>query len=811
MILQLQRFAWCLALVAVAQFAPAADSSTSSADKARNALRILQSDAPPPDKALACKTLAVFGTADAVPALAPLLTNAELASWARIALEVIPGPAADEALRNAMNKVQGRLLVGVINSIGVRGDAQAVSALAARLGDADAEVASAAAVALGRIGGDPAARALEQSLTSAPAGARSAVAQGCILCAEHFLAEGKSAEAAKLYDTVRQADVPKQRLLEATRGAILARKADGLPLLLETLRSPDRATFRIGLSTARELPGREVTDALAAELERTAPNRQDALLLALADRSDPAALPAVFNAAKSGSKNLRLVAIGVLEKLGDTACVPVLLDTVVESDADLAAAAKIALLRLPDNAVNDPLVARLRLATGAPRRVLVELAGQRHIAAALPELTQAAGDADPAIRAAGIKALGETVSAADLGALTDSLARAKSADDLAAVEAALQSACMRLSDKAACADQLLAGLPASSTPAKCALLRVLGTVSTASALDAVRSALANPDAAVRDTAVRVLADWAEPAALPALFAVFRTTQDETHRFLALRGCVRLLGLGGQPLPQTVKSYGELLASAKSSDDRKVVLSGLANVPDPAALKLVEPLLADPQVQAEAELALLGIAGGIMGSDPADAKAAATQLQTESKSERIRDRAAQLLQQAEKVQDFITAWQVAGPYTKPDSGNSIFDTTFPPEKADGKAAWRPLLAGTKAEQPWMLDLLAALGGEHRAGYARTWIYSAKAQAARIEFGTDDGHKLWLNGKLIHAANRGGAAVPGDFKTSVELRQGWNALLLKVTQDTGPWEFCLRVRTPSGGRLDGLRAQAVPPEA
>ena len=87
-------------------------------------------------------------------ALAPLLADPELASSARIALEAIPGPAADAALRKAIDSLKGELLVGTINSIGVRRDAAAVDPLTGRLKDPDAEVASAAAVALGHIGND---------------------------------------------------------------------------------------------------------------------------------------------------------------------------------------------------------------------------------------------------------------------------------------------------------------------------------------------------------------------------------------------------------------------------------------------------------------------------------------------------------------------------------------------------------------------------------------------------------------------------------------------------------------------------------
>jgi len=128
---------------------------------------VLQSDAPKAEKAITCKQLAVFGTEEAVPALAPLLEDAELASWARIALEAIPGPAADKALRDALGKVSGRLLIGVVNSIGVRRDAEALGGLAALLKADDADVAAAAAVTLGKIGGAEATRTLEAALADA--------------------------------------------------------------------------------------------------------------------------------------------------------------------------------------------------------------------------------------------------------------------------------------------------------------------------------------------------------------------------------------------------------------------------------------------------------------------------------------------------------------------------------------------------------------------------------------------------------------------------------------------------------------------
>jgi hypothetical protein len=102
-------------------------------------------------KAKACQRLAVVGDRNAVPALAPLLTEAQLSHYARTALEPLPDSSADDALRATLPKVKGSLLIGVINSIGYRRDRMAIGALEKLRHDADVEVAQAADAALARV------------------------------------------------------------------------------------------------------------------------------------------------------------------------------------------------------------------------------------------------------------------------------------------------------------------------------------------------------------------------------------------------------------------------------------------------------------------------------------------------------------------------------------------------------------------------------------------------------------------------------------------------------------------------------------
>ena len=54
---------------------PAVQTNASINPKERELIAVLRSDSPPEEKAMACKQLVVYGSAEAVPALAPLLAR----------------------------------------------------------------------------------------------------------------------------------------------------------------------------------------------------------------------------------------------------------------------------------------------------------------------------------------------------------------------------------------------------------------------------------------------------------------------------------------------------------------------------------------------------------------------------------------------------------------------------------------------------------------------------------------------------------------------------------------------------------------
>jgi len=113
---------------------------------------VLQSGAALPAKEYACRQLAHIGTAQCVPALAAMLSDADLLDRALFALQAIPDPAAVTALREALNTATGAARIGIVNALGERRDKEVVPALAALASDPDPAMRGAVTSALRKIG-----------------------------------------------------------------------------------------------------------------------------------------------------------------------------------------------------------------------------------------------------------------------------------------------------------------------------------------------------------------------------------------------------------------------------------------------------------------------------------------------------------------------------------------------------------------------------------------------------------------------------------------------------------------------------------
>ncbi|AMV28344.1 HEAT repeat protein [Gemmata sp. SH-PL17] len=139
---------------------------------------------------------------------------------------------------------------------------------------------------------------------------------------------------------------------------------------------------------------------------------------------------------------------------------------------------------------------------------------------------------------------------------------------------------------------------------------------------------------------------------------------------------------------------------------------------------------------------------------------------------------------ESLRGLVVDSTVAGPFPADMSGSKIDPIT--------EDKWKPLAA----EPNGKMDLKAAFAPTNTpAVYVRAYVFAPKKQKAAIALDSTNPWRAWVNGST--------AAPVETFE--VELKQGWNVILVKVVNSGKPATLGVRVTG------DGLRTAARPDTA
>lgn len=604
----------CLAIPALGQ-APTPLLARSAAQ----CLEVLGStDTTLKDKVDACRQLATLGGKDAIPVLAPLLEDPKLSDMARYALEPNPDPAVNAVLRNALPKVQGRQLVGVVASLGVRRDAEAVPALAALLDHSNSEVAQAAARALGSIGTAETAGALLAATEYAPSGNVVAFCEGLARCAENLAAAGRMDEALAIYDHYEDAWLPNHARQAALRGAVRTRGADGLALMRQALTAPEYILFAAAARTALEIKDPAVTPLLVAVLPSLAEDRQVVVANALGQRGDSAGAKALLSLTQSGTPAVRVAAVQALGRLAGPTTMPMLEGLLSSSDQAVRDAAREAYGSLRGPEVDRAVLDMLRDLDPDTQLLAIELVKRRRMTAALPGLLQAAAGNQAAVRPAALRAVAELGGAAQLNAVLDLLMTTLVATDREAAEAAASQLCARAESPEALTGAVIDRLGRGTPPQREALVRLLGSIGGGQALQAVRSSLKDSDVGVRGIALRILAGWHTADAAPALLVIARDPANQTGKVVALRGYLRLAAQAEMPVANRLAMCRDAAELIQRDEEKRLFLGALGAVASSEVVGMISPYLDDQTVSGEAAAALLRLAEELLKRDNAPA-------------------------------------------------------------------------------------------------------------------------------------------------------------------------------------------------
>ena len=557
-------------------------------------------------KTAVCRQLRVIGSGASVPILEKMLFQKETADIARYALEKIPGREAEEALVGALGKTKAELKKGIITSLGQRKAKSAAAELGKLLRGADPGFAGAAALALGRIGGMDAAEALGKSLSAVQPPLKNLVASALFECAEEFVSLKDSQASFQIYDKLLAEKLPAPLRLAAMRGKIATAGDQARSLILDTISRTDASLHAPAIGSIKTFFKEADIGPLCSLLPRLPAPSQVQMIAVLGDYPGKIVLPFVMEAAKSQNQNVRFAALKALEKTGDASSVLFLAQTAAVTPRAEQAAARTSLWGLKGKDVDDKILSLL--AEQKDEGVLAELVqtiGERRIFAGKSLAARQAEAPSVRVRAQALRALRAVGTPSDISGLLGLLLKTPAEADQIPIENTIVGLAQKISNPNGRAGAVHALLdPERGIANRAPLLRVLGKIGDGTSLSFLRDALMDKDAAIVDAAVRALAGWPTAAARDDVYAISRTSKNDVHRVLALRGFVRMVGLDRYRLPEAaVEDLENALLLVWRPEEKKLILGVLPDFACPEALRAAATLLKDKDAKDEAKLAL----------------------------------------------------------------------------------------------------------------------------------------------------------------------------------------------------------------
>lgn len=796
----------------VGRISESRSNPTLRTEAARALASVLTSNAAFEAKQFACRQLVFVAGDEQILALTSLLPDENLAHYALYALDRIHSPAVASALLKSLPSSAGKTEIEILNTLAGMGETSAVSAFSDRINAKDTALREAALSGLAKIADKSSVHILRKSYSEAKGADRALIGHALLECASLLMSRDNKTEAENLYSLLEKD--PASPILEAAalRGLALSGGEKALPLLLKALDEEGTVRQRTAAMALREIKSPKVTAQLAAASLTMKPGGQRLAVEILGDLGDKSAGKTILMLCKSPNPDVRIAALHACRILDDVPTVMLLLQGAASKEVTESEASHESLMAMRGASVDKALLTALDMGSPAIKTAAVETLGLRQSPGIAPRLVKAARSTDSTVRNAALHVLREQGTIELLPSLIDLLLSTPPADRDSVLDAVTQIARRSGSDGAGNNGKGLAILQkrlnfASKPEDKVALLSALGQMGGPTALNALRKALKDSSPEVSIAALSQLAEWPTDEPMNELLESARGAKEEKQRTIALRGYLRMIGNDEQRSPvMAIALYEKAAALPLHAEEKRLILAGLGKFPCLKALEYASKLALDKEVLAEAELALADIGRGTLGAWPEKTRAALSPIASDGISEEARKRAKAVLDSGKNFGDYIVAWEVSPTYQQDGADyQRLFDIPFPPEEP-GKSesvAWRPLPVGGTPSQPWLLDLLAQWGGEQKAAYLRTAVWSETARDLSLEMGSDDGLKVWWNGVVALSHNTARAVVPGQEKVTVHLNSGWNRLLLKVTQNNQGWGAVARFTDLNGAAVSGLR--------
>lgn len=541
------------------------------------------------------------------------------------------------------------------------------------------------------------------------------------------------------------------------------------------------------------------------EFPKMATQEQIQLLSSLAQyANNPKVNKIIKSSLKSKQGDLRIAALSAAKNILDPKIVKILAAHAAKSDGIEKETAQNSLYKLNGVKINSSIFSGLSNRNNGIKVELIRAVRERQINDAIKHILRLAENKNDEIRLEAVKTLYVIASKPFTKDCIQLLVKAQNDNERNELEKTISGLLISSSYKAD-GNLLVDALEKAKTnESKLSLIRILEQFKDNGTLPTLIELLNNQSPAIQRAAITALSGWTNDQPLSSIMKIVTSTKDSDQRGLAIEGSVKLIGVNrNRPVKESLRLYDQVLSSCQNNSEKKAFLKGLQTVRSIEAFKMAQQFLQDASLGQDAEAACIAITDNIQSLYPDECGSVIKNIIQNSSNMDHRQMAQAVLNKTQRLDDYITEWMMSEPFTV--DGQSLYSTEFDPEKdSDAYPLWRKVPEFSDKDNYWHVDLAGLKTSLVAVVYLKTKVWSDIDQTVRLEMGSNDGIKAWMNNDLVHLHSVGRGVSPGDDVVEAQLIRGWNTLLLKIINEGGGgWGACARLRRQDGGLISNIK--------
>jgi uncharacterized protein YlxP (DUF503 family) len=267
--------------------------------------------------------------------------------------------------------------------------------------------------------------------------------------------------------------------------------------------------------------------------------------------------------------------------------------------------------------INDMIILGLQNPESKIRVEYIRSIGERNLIEGIEPVLQSLQDPDRKVRLESYKVLGKLAGPDKLKEILEISLNAGTSAERKEAERTLTLIALKIPNADIRANEILNTIHGVKDESSLVMLiQTLGNIGSKPALPVIQDYLKGDNAEVQIAAIKALSVWPDSGPLNDLKTIVESSDDIKAHNLAMRGYIRMIQIDNKMTEdQKSKECLHAFGLANNLDEQRIVISGIAEIRTKGTFQLAVGLLDNPDLKAEAEAAISGIAGPLGRTHP----------------------------------------------------------------------------------------------------------------------------------------------------------------------------------------------------